>query len=132
MWNERNNAETNQWLSACSSHGEHDFPYGDLPLPGEPKTSKRCNDVSNGVGATLPVGSMPTCQASGAYAGVFDLSGNVYEWVDACERDEGFLDDCLIRGGSFGCVDGATQCRWEEHAGRHTPGPAIGFRCCSE
>lgn len=100
--------------------------------PGGSWPEKTCNDTSVNAGTTVPVGAMPDCQAPGAYAGVYDLSGNVYEWIDACEAYEGFLDGCATKGGGFATNPYGTACANEDGGERHATGEAIGFRCCSD
>jgi len=79
-----------------------------------------------------------------ANAAVFDLSGNVAEWVDSCQpgADGADLKSCMARGGEFynddgpdgGGAGGLLGCRipnanwikqprshWDDH---------IGIRCC--
>jgi formylglycine-generating enzyme required for sulfatase activity len=131
-WNERPKPTLGQWINACTSHGQHEYPYGDAPALGEASTGGRCNDGSLNTENTTPVGSMPACQASGTYAGVFDLSGNVAEWIDACETYEGFLDACSEIGGSWPGGTYHAQCSSLGDSARHRVHEAIGFRCCSE
>jgi formylglycine-generating enzyme required for sulfatase activity len=117
-------------MSACSAGGAHAFPYGDTYDP------SACNgkDFPDG-GALRPTASLASCQ--GGAPGVFDMSGNVYEWEDACEGDAGAPDFCHYRGGGYftpgppasgnlACAGGATLMR--------DPGATfldVGFRCCS-
>lgn len=73
--------------STCSREGTRSFPYGNT------FDAKACNGQGPGVGDTVPVGTTPTCE--GGYAGVFDLSGNVAEWINSCDDspDGGGADD---------------------------------------
>jgi sulfatase modifying factor 1 len=70
-----------------------------------------CNGYDAGKGGTVPVGSMSGCESSvSGYTGVYDLSGNVWEWEDSCD---GYVDDtnwCRLRGGSFNDVDYYLRC----------------------
>jgi len=45
-----------------------------------------------------PVASFPGCE--GFYPGLFDLEGNVAEWVDSCDGSSGPNDHCTLAGGS--------------------------------
>jgi formylglycine-generating enzyme required for sulfatase activity len=76
-----------------------------------------------------PVATFPDCE--GSYAGLFDLEGNVAEWVDSCDGATGAADICLLLGGniidsqSF-CTESYTNIRRDD-ATAYT----FGFRCCS-
>ena len=114
---EVDDASRDEWFFACSGGGERAFPYGASYVRG------RCNDSE----VARPVGGSPGCE--GGAPGVFDLSGGVWEWVDACEGDR-----CALRGGSFshegvglGCAFGPvgfTERRTEAVGD-------VGIRCCA-
>jgi hypothetical protein len=36
----------------------------------------------------------------GGYPGLFDMGGNLEEWVDGCDKDTGSADDCAVAGSS--------------------------------
>jgi sulfatase modifying factor 1 len=115
-----------QWRSACSSHGVNEYPYGNT------YDEAACNGYN---GAPLPVASLPTCQSQvPGYQGVFDLSGNVTEWLDSCAE---FGPPAVCRVGRVmgGAFDGAWPCSFPPFAGgftdRDTHVVTIGFRCCS-
>jgi hypothetical protein len=123
-------AAMSQWYAACSSGGTNTYPYGNTYLP------QACNvkDYWNAKGVqytTTPVASMANCQASGDYAGVYDLSGDVIEWEDSCSAD-GFVASCRARGGNFNTSSGALSCgdphQLERGADYFT---GVGFRCCT-
>jgi formylglycine-generating enzyme required for sulfatase activity len=123
--------ENNEWLNACvagqAATDAMTFPYG-----GE-YVATRCNTGDDEPVGALPVKSKPECQASGPYAGVFDLSGNVAEWVDAC----GSQDSCRVMGGDY-VGDGGlglepgnlVSCHVMSTADRALQASTIGFRCC--
>ncbi|MEP6881839.1 MAG: bifunctional serine/threonine-protein kinase/formylglycine-generating enzyme family protein [Dokdonella sp.] len=54
--------------------------------------SRAGSDCSDGNPATSPVGSYP------AVAGVFDIDGNVREWVSACGKSGSFSEGCRDHG----------------------------------
>lgn len=127
----------NEWMNACVAGralGDQDtcFPYG------ESYVSEACNTGDEGPVAVLPVKSMPSCQPQGAYAGVYDLSGNVAEWVDACEASESSQDHCRVLGGdyvgngdvSFLSPGESVSCQVMSTASRSLTASSIGFRCC--
>jgi formylglycine-generating enzyme required for sulfatase activity len=83
-----------------------------------------CN--SNGIGLST-VASHPGCE--GASSGVFDMVGNVAEWVNACDANSGAVDGCETIGGSF--ADNGT-CTLSSLKHRDEQLPGVGFRCCSK
>jgi len=114
---------TSEWFAACSGSGATDYPYGD------PYEMLRCNDKVSG---TKKVGSFAKCE--GGYPGIFDMSGNVGEWDNACTdyNDPDVLQNCLSRGGSW--YEGMLELRCDTFRDlkRHTMGDGVGFRCCSD
>lgn len=99
-----NHVGRDEWYSACVSGPLEGDGSPRNEYPGGVYFKGVCNgDGSNG---TVPVGTTLTCQSSVAgYEGVFDLSGNVFEWEDSCDGTDGLLDRCWVRGGSY--VNGA-------------------------
>jgi len=91
-----------EWLRACCRR----FPYGDRYQP------ERCR---TGGGELAPSGSKPGCRSS---LGVYDLSGNVSEWVE----------DGLTLGGDASGADDAVSCA----ASTDGVTAMTGFRCCAD
>src|SRR5262249_49659164 len=77
---ERNSA-VDMWHVACAGPGGQEYPYGSQYEP------TACNGPDLDAGAPLPVKSSPHCE--GGYSGLFDMSGNVAEWIDACQATTG-------------------------------------------
>jgi sulfatase modifying factor 1 len=126
-WDNLSDASTSQWYRACSASGTRTYPYSDVFDP------LRCNgfaySVAHGAqGKTIPVGSEPSCE--GGYTGVFDMSGNVWEWEDACDGTTGESDLCSARGGSSGSQSDELACAFVRPVPRSSVAVA-GFRCCS-
>jgi formylglycine-generating enzyme required for sulfatase activity len=75
-----------------------------------------------------PVGTFLGCE--GFYPGLFDMEGNVAEWVDLCEGTGGAADICYALGGSV--VDSQSYCTEIPYDfprdGKYF---TTGFRCCS-
>ena len=108
-----------EWMEACQGRENHRWPYGNEYQSG------MCNDhgwmESDKRGSVSPSGSFEECKT---IDGIFDLSGNLWEWT--LESKDG-----RIRGGGWELSAGLGQCRSysdpikEYHAGE------VGFRCCA-
>ena len=116
------NPAANQWYRACSNGDFRPYPYG--------KNYKKfaCNGADALLGGLLGVGSMPGCEAP--IDGVFDLSGNVWEWVDTCVG-EGQNAECMRRGGSYYSNPEALRCDALSTRPRSAAVHYVGVRCCS-
>jgi formylglycine-generating enzyme len=123
---------THQWMIACSAQTKR-WPYGAT------QDASACNVGELDAGGSVPVASMATCE--GAYPGVFDLVGNVWEWYDGpCRPDGGAggdasaqSDECQVKGGGFNRSGDNIDCRVDGLGStRDTKAPYIGFRCCSD
>jgi formylglycine-generating enzyme len=124
---------THQWMIACSAQ-KRLFPYG------EAQDASLCNVGERDAGRSLPVASLPGCE--GAYPGVFDLVGNVWEWYDGpCRPDGGAdggdaapqSDECWVKGGGYNRGGANIDCRVDGLGStRDTRAAYIGFRCCSD
>ena len=117
-----------EWSNACTSNGVNRFTYGTSPV------WATCHDgTDSSYTTTVPVGSMPGCQSPvPGYAGVFDLIGNVSEWVDNCTGSAGATDSCQDRGTSFGMSAAMPECsQYGVSPRRAAVGPRLGFRCCA-
>ena len=125
-----NDPTRNQWMNACNSGGR-DWPYGPT------YDSQACNTSDEKpapCGGPAITSSYPGCQApAGPYDQVFDLSGNVSEWVDASEEGADWPQQrCVIMGGSYVHYWGDVSCsgatlQWP----CNSQNPEFGFRCCS-
>lgn len=111
-----------QWFSACTMAGTRNYPYGASYIAGE------CSDGA----AVTAVASFATCQS---YPGVYDMSGNAHEWIDACTTGA----ECLLIGGGIGGHPGGDmRCDTTIAMTRTIQGDdggqswvrETGFRCC--
>jgi formylglycine-generating enzyme required for sulfatase activity len=109
-----------QWYFACSRGGQRMYPYGD--------TFKASACRGPGAIESARAGGMPACV--GGYEGVFDLSGNVWEWEDHCDGDR-----CANRGGAWGHTELALSCPFASvgyYQDRDIARADTGFRCCGD
>lgn len=107
-----------EWYSLCSANGTRTYPYGN------DYDATACNDTS---GATEPVGSRTGCE--GGVPGLFDMTGNVQEFIDACNPTR---DSCMGLGG--GATGGAanTCSTGGYYAPSVSANATTGFRCCAD
>jgi hypothetical protein len=132
-YQEYNNASLSQWYNACTSHdpANHTYPYGSA------YQATTCNGYDYWGGSnytTLAVGTLTGCQSPvSAYQGVFDLTGNLYEWEDSCSGT-GSIGNCRIRGGCFannagpacGILNNLTRTSFYGHRRVGAPRPTSG------
>jgi len=120
----------NQWMNACYSDGR-EWPYGPN------YDGQACNTTDRkpqACGGPVTTAAFSGCQApAGPYDQVFDLSGNVSEWVDASQEGAGWPElRCIIMGGSYlhywgdvGCKGATLEWPCDAHIDE------FGLRCCS-
>lgn len=124
-----------RWYVACSHGGANAFPYGNTYDP------LACNGKPLDAGGPLPVGSLASCE--GGYAGLFDMSGNVSEFIDSCDTTPigacgssgPECDLCLLVGGGFlsGQGDGGNiACTYPNQIYRNAHYVDNGVRCCAD
>lgn len=112
--------ELDEWTAACSQDGKVAYVYGNDFV------ATACNGDAFNVRDTLPTGSLATCAP--VDGGVpHDLSGNVWEWIDACDS-EGF---CFAHGGGFNSPAPELVCTSRLRGARDAGLDTVGFRCCA-
>jgi formylglycine-generating enzyme required for sulfatase activity len=120
-------ANNNQWYSACSSAGVYKYPYGDT------YQGTTCNGVNYGASGTIAVGAATGCHGlASPFSELFDMSGNVAEWTDACFAQSGATDSCQSRGASYSHNSTTLLCTATLNAQRKATAAFRGFRCCSD
>jgi formylglycine-generating enzyme len=112
-----------QFTIACSKGGAQSWPYGTAEVRGA------CNVGDGGAGQRKAVATFPKCV--GGYPGIFDMVGNVFEWIDLCFPQDGGPSMCIIQGGSYMTVE-TTDCTKAFSAAVDFKANDVGFRCCSK
>jgi formylglycine-generating enzyme required for sulfatase activity len=118
-----------EWLAACGGIQGHAYPYGDAVDLAACNVQSQTQTVAGRARGTVPVGSLPQCE--GGLAGLFDMAGNVAEWVDSCKDDY-----CKFRGAGYlsnapvdifaGC---SGICSGND---RSFKSGVVGIRCCKD
>lgn len=128
---------SSQWMNACSAGGQYKYGSGASVESGP----AFCNYVGTQLGTTYAAGTHAGCTSpSPSYDEIFDLSGNVAEWEDSCEKPIDTVnlitgsDACRTRGGSFATPLSALSCDAVPAIALRRDGvaPDVGFRCCSK
>lgn len=123
---------SSQWMNGCSAGGQFDWAGGAAPQ----SAATDCSYQGTQLGTSYDVGTHAGCKSpSPGYATLSDLSGNVEEWEDSCEKTAtagGKDDACRTRGGSFDSARDGTRCDAVPAAAhrRLDQAPTLGFRCC--
>lgn len=132
-------AAQSEWMNACSSGGQHTWVTGD---DWDDKVQQNyCNGSLTtkpaGGGSTFPVGELSACSSpEGAYKDFYDLTGNVAEWENSCQRaasdpEATGEDNCRVRGGAFTGTKPTLRCDADRTEKRlDNTRPDVGFRCC--
>ncbi len=119
-----------EWLAACRGRDGRAFPYGNAYDPAACNAHSATAAVTNpSLPTTVPVGSLASCE--GGLPGLFDMAGNVAEWVDACKGSY-----CRFRGAGYRSNDPVELftgcsgvCSGNEKSLRSN---VVGFRCCRD
>jgi hypothetical protein len=121
---------SSQWANACSLAGQRSYPYGSL------WDGKACNTAAPAEKAQYIADVMHFPGCNGGYSGVFDMTGNVEEWVDACDKSTGGSDLCASAGASAyeaGLAPADVTCTESVYGTpRNTQYVFLGFRCCTD
>lgn len=123
-----------EWEAACRGVKNLTYPYGDT------FAKQQCNDsfyradhddLSGNFNPLQPTGSLAGCVTESQ---IFDLSGNVEEWLATAipaMADSTVLDHRVVRGGSYRSNTEALQCTdIDAHRDPNMAAADLGFRCC--
>jgi formylglycine-generating enzyme required for sulfatase activity len=117
-----------EWFSACRGPSNTDYPYGSSYQAGACNSATRGNVPVEQMGTT-PAASLSSCE--GGYPGLYDIVGNVSEWVDACKGDY-----CKFYGGGYlnnDPIEDFASCKQFCAGNQRTfKSATIGFRCCHD
>jgi formylglycine-generating enzyme required for sulfatase activity len=119
----------NEWINACTANGANVYPFGSAYVAGA------CNNADYGAGQPIAVTTANQCV--GGYPGVYDMVGNVYEWVNACEASStGALaadNACYIMGAAYYRNEANSRCDNTGYlSSRDDQRDDVGFRCCAD
>ena len=113
-----------EWEYAAGRGRAAEFPWGDDPPDGA-----KANWSGAKLGKPSTVGAFPPAH------GLFDMAGNVWEFVSDAWKDS-YLDAAkvspgrrVIRGGSFGGSPVNLRVRYRDSHPELGAGPHVGFRC---
>jgi formylglycine-generating enzyme required for sulfatase activity len=119
-----------QWVNACSQGGKRVYPYGN---------TFNQTTCGGGGGANNSQREIVTQSSAcvGGVAGLLDMSGNLWEWNDACDAptptNPAVGVQCHALGGAYDstptdleCTSGGQPRAWS----RNSSAANIGFRCC--
>lgn len=121
-FDQQNDATQSQWYAACSGGGKTIYPYGNDYDPAE------CNGADYGAGGLITANTK-TCE--GGFPHLYNMTGNSWDWENACDGSSGTTDQCWVRGGEFSNPKEFIQCDYEGfHAPRDFTSGSIGIRCC--
>ena len=115
-----------EWFVACTNQGATRFPYGDI------YDAELCNGMDAPGDMRVAVGDLPGCRST---SGIVHLSGNVYEWEDACDGMTGASDSCHRRGGSYRSLEDNMSCDGNDSVNftrLDDTGDTTGIRCCAD
>jgi formylglycine-generating enzyme required for sulfatase activity len=135
------------WLAACGGGSDADgwpakaFPYGDTLDSSKCNTEGRAGSgckASPATCGTVPTGSLPSCRGDGAFAGIFDMSGNAQEWIGLTDENaRAPIPQANYRGGAFAksFFDPSSDFACATSGGSTSIDlalPSVGIRCCAD
>jgi formylglycine-generating enzyme required for sulfatase activity len=125
-------ADSSEWYAACSNDGRNSFPYGNT------YDGRYCvGPDSDPRGAVENVTQSPECKTA---SGIYNLSGNVWEWENSCGTTAEYGFVCRARGGAADCIStgapgSAIACDADSSDQAFPPTIGqddVGIRCCAD
>jgi len=134
-----------EWKTACRGQAQRDFPYGDHYVTGACNVNRNVHAavvlhgnasmghldprmnlvIERGVDPLLrPTGSTAKCVSVWGTDGIYDMAGNLDEWVD--DDDGGFVGGFYARTTTKGC-----DARVRAHPASYLD-YSTGTRCCRD
>jgi formylglycine-generating enzyme required for sulfatase activity len=122
-----------EWHRVCTNNGTTNYSYSAAHSVGVCVDDDYDGIATFNVATDVPrpVGSATACKGTVApYSAVFDITGNLREWENACNNDGSSAEnECRTRGGSFsepnlGCNTGTAFRRADQRNN-------VGIRCCA-
>jgi formylglycine-generating enzyme required for sulfatase activity len=116
-----------EWIAACSGPEGKPFPYGQTFEQRACHAASRENPAAGRPTHTLPAGALGTCE--GGLPGLYDMAGNVMEWVSSCKDTY-----CKFLGGAYlgnEPIELFNSCKGPCGGNQKTfQSATIGVRCC--
>lgn len=126
---DKNGKNYDEWGYACSNKETTKYPYGDEAKPGECADETWAKTKNDPIRELPPAKDLSTCHGIGdPFELIFDMSGSVLEWINACPEGNA----CLVRGGCMGYPATENSCGFSGKVRRREQNPTIGFRCCGD
>lgn len=126
------NTPESQWYRACSQDAMRAYPYGNVYDPSACVGSGYNGDITYEPTKDHAIDVRQAAGCEGGYPGLFDMSGNVAEWEDACGGQMGVDDLCLVRSGSYASNPAELTCVNVTSHSRSSVAVERGFRCCAD